>query len=360
MMQTLIGFIKKEFKQTLSDPRMLFILFLAPCLQMTLFGLALTTETRNARMAAMIHNNDSTLQSIYQHALASSFFTAVHPKTFDSYGLLRSGEAQAVLVSKPEGVKRQMARAAGEIQLLLDASNVIRAQSIERYLTTIAAATLESPATPQLDFDLRLLYNPGMRSTLYMVPGVMGIIICMTTIILTSMAITREKEIGTIETILSAPVSRSEIILGKTIPYVILGMLNVPLILSVAVFFFDVPLVGPVLTLGFASFIFVITTVFVGILISTVARTQQQAMMGGFIFLFPAILLSGLMFPIENMPWILKVVSYGNPLTYFMELIRNIMLKGGDPTVVFRDLTFLAGMALILGVISVQRFKTTL
>ena len=363
MMQTLLGFIKKEFLQTLTDPRMAVLLFVAPMLQIAMFGLALTTETRHIKLAAAIHEDDAVMRDIYQHAMASSWFVPAKTDSADPYGAIRSGAADAVLVPPPGGLTRALERSTGEVQILLDASNVVRGQSIERYLMAIAQTHLLPDSPPQksaLDFDLRILYNPALRSDVFMVPSVMGLALCITTILLTSMAIAREKEMGTFETIISAPVTRTEVILGKTIPYVILGIIDVPLIVAVAVLLFNVPLTGGIATLALAAFVYICATVSIGIFISTIANTQQQAMMGGFIFLFPAIMLSGMMCPVENMPWYLRIVAYSNPVTYFMDLMRNIMLKGGDPSLVRHHLAVLAAMALGLGILSINRFKTRL
>ena len=188
----------------------------------------------------------------------------------------------------------------------------------------------------------------------------MSMLVCLITILLTSMSITKEKEVGTFETLISAPILPEEVLLGKTIPYVLLGMSNIPLIMGVAIFIFDLPLRGSIAWFFISSLVFVMCTVGIGTMISTLARNQQQAMMGGFIFLFPAMLLSGLVFPIENMPWGLRVFSYLNPLTYFIEILRNITLKGGDMRLLLFDTLILLAMAVIAIFISWRRFKTTL
>jgi ABC-2 type transport system permease protein len=211
-----------------------------------------------------------------------------------------------------------------------------------------------------LSFDLRILYNPTMRTPVFMIPGVMSMLMCLITILLTSMSISREKETGTFEMLVSAPVKTWEILLGKTLPYVILGVSNVPLILGVAVLAFGVPMRGSLWVLFFCALVFVCTTVAVGTLISTITKTQQQSMMGGFLFLFPSIQLSGLMFPLENMPPFMKILAYLNPLTYFLELMRNIMLKGGDVRVILSHLAVLSLMAVVLITLSFRKFRTNL
>lgn len=352
MMQLIWGFVQKELRQTLRDKRMWALLFLAPCMQMILFGIALTTEARNIRLDVRSEAADTVLDTLQSHALASGWFIDAGP----------GGKADAVLYPPAQGVTRSMARGEGQVQMLVDATNMTRAQSIERYMRGIVQEELQrnAPRQAPLLFNVRLQYNPTLRSAVFMVPGIMSLVMCLTTIILTSMGVAREKEIGTFETILAAPVGAIDVILGKSIPYMLLGLMNLPLILGVAVMLFEVPLRGPLWVLLLASVVFIAATVAIGILISTTVRTQQQALMGGFLFLFPSVLVSGLMFPVENMPWLLQLVSYSNPLTYYMELLRNIMLKGGDPTLVLRNVSVLIGMALFLGWLSMKRFRTTL
>ena len=363
--QTLRGFIKKEFKQALRDPKMRAILFIAPMIQMTLFGVALSTDVRNIRLSVQMEPKDTILREIYDHAIGSGWFVVAHTTKIDPYQQIQANEADAVLVAPPGGLTQGLQRGRAEVQLLVNASNVIRAQSVEQYVKSIIDAVVppylkDERVQPPIQFDLRILYNPTMRTAIFMVPGVMSLLICLITILLTSMSISREKEMGTFELLIAAPVSSMEIILGKTLPYVVLGMSNIPLILAVAIFAFDVPMRGSLWVLIFSAFVFICATVAIGTLISTLARTQQQSLMGGFLFLFPAIQLSGLMFPLENMPPALKVLAYINPITYFMELLRNIMLKGGDPQVVISHAGVLVVMASVIIFISYKRFKTTL
>ncbi len=258
-----------------------------------------------------------------------------------------------------------MGQEAGDLQLLVNATNVILAQSVEGYIQAIATQVLNEdynlpPLQKGLQVAVRVLYNPDLETSYFMVPGVMSMLICIITIALTSMSITREKELGTFEMLISAPIKASEVIFGKTIPYVILGMSNVPLVLAVAVLLFGVPMRGSFLLLLLAAFAFVCTTVAIGTLISTFARNQQQSTIASFLFLFPAILLSGLMFPLENMPEPMKWVSYCDPLSHFLALMRNIMLKGGEGHFIAWHVSALFLMAAITIVISFRRFRTNL
>lgn len=362
---TLRGFIKKEFTQVLRDSRMRIFLFAAPVLQMTLFGIALSSDVKNIRLSMIASINDTILQDTYQQALSSGWFIPANSSYGDPFEQIQSGEADAVLISPAEGTTQSIERGQGKVQLLVNASNVLRAQSIEAYLKAILLRVVlkdrrdGKPSSP-IVFDMRIFYNPTMRTAVFMVPGVMGLLICLITVLLTSMSVSKEKESGTFEMLVSAPVSPREIILGKTVPFVILGVSNVPLILGVAILGFEVPMRGSFLVLLLASLIFVCVTVSIGTLISTIAKTQQQSMMAGFLFLFPAVQLSGLLFPLENMPTWMKIVAHINPLTHFLELLRNIMLKGGDGGVVFYHLSVLSLMAVVVVWVSFKRFHSTL
>jgi ABC-2 type transport system permease protein len=236
---------------------------------------------------------------------------------------------------------------------------------VESYARNIIAARAArehggGAPPPLLKLDVRVLYNPAMESSLFLVPGVMGMVVCLITIILTAMSLTRERELGTFETIVSAPLSNTEILLGKTIPFVLLGLGVTALTLLAAYFIFSVPVRGPLWQLGLGALVFIITTVSIGTSISTIARNQQQAMLGGFMFLFPAILMSGIMYPVENMPPAIVAAAYLDPLFYFMRLLRGVMLKGGDAYVFWTNLGALALMALAAGALAYNRFRQTL
>lgn len=357
-MRTLWGFIRKEFLQTLRDPRMRLLLFIAPCVQLTIFGVALSTEAKNIRLSLVAAPGDRAAQDLQRRALASGWFMPARVSAGDPFEQIQRNEADAVLVAPPGGLDRSIGRGEGELQLLINATNVTRAQSVERYLQSILIQG-QAPGAA-VHFDVRVLYNPAMRTSIFLVPGVMSLLVCLITILLTSMSISKEKESGTFEMLISAPVSPEQIILGKTVPFVVLGISNIPLIVAVAVILFGVPVRGSLAVLMLCSLVFVLCTVGIGLFISTVARNQQQSMMGGFLYLFPSVLLSGLVFPVENMPWVLRVFAYANPLTYFIEILRNIMLKGGDGGVIVYNLLILLAMATVVIFASWKKFKTTL
>jgi ABC-2 type transport system permease protein len=365
MNRTLIGFIKKELIQTLRDPRMRVLLFVMPVIQLILFGVALSNEVKNIRLAAVFDSKDTVLRDIYERSIAGKWFIPAKSKTQDPYTLIEADEADAVLVPPPGGFTRELGRGDAKLQLLVNATNVIQAQSIEGYLQNIVQQTVAddleiTPPTLPIQVSTRVLFNPELKTSIFLVPGVMCMIMIISTMVLTNMAIVREKEMGTFEMLISAPVTRSEVIYGKTIPYVFLGMSNVPLILGVVVFAFHVPMRGSLLVLLLAAFAFVCTSVALGTLISTYCKNQQQASLAGFLFIFPMIMFSGMMFPLENMPTALRWMAFFDPLAHYMGLLRNIMLKGGETEYVLSHIVYLTLIAVVCVVASFRRFHTTL
>lgn len=365
MNSTLKAFIRKELTQTLRDTRMRLLLFGAPILQLTIFGLALSTEIKNIKLAVISAPADAMSERLADRFYASGWFKPVSfASGEDPIELIASGRADAVLIPPADGLARSVQRGDGKVQLLVDASNATKARAVEAYAKNIvaAAAAREFPGSgpPAITFHVRVLYNPAMESSLFLVPGVMGMLVCLITILLTAMSITREREMGTFETIVSAPLSDTEVLLGKTVPYVILGLLDACLVVLVGYLVFGVPVRGHLWQLALAALVFVLNTVSIGTFISTISKNQQQAMLGGFMFLFPAILMSGVMYPVENMPSAVIAAAYLNPLMYFVKLIRNIMLKGGDPVVFWQNTGALALMAAAAVTLAYKRFRQTL
>lgn len=365
MNRTLLGFIKKELIQTLRDKRMRVLLFVMPVIQITLFGIAISNEVKNIRLAAFFDSRDPVMREIYERSIAGKWFIPARGARQDPYTLIEAGEADAVLVSPLGGFTRALGRGDARVQLLVNATNVLQAQAVEGYLTNIIRQTVQDelqlpPAEPPVRISVRVLFNPALETSNFMVPGVMCMVMVITTMVMANIAIVREKEMGTFEMLISAPVSRSEVIYGKTIPYVVLGMSNFPLLLAVAVFAFHVPLRGSLLVLFLAAFAFVCTAVALGTLISTYCRNQQQAGLAGFLVIFPMLMFSGLLFPIENMPAAVRWIAVLDPLSHYMGLLRNIMLKGGGTNYVITHVSVLVVMAVVTVVASFRRFHTTL
>lgn len=380
MFKLIRAFIKKEFVQALRDPRMKFMLFVTPVVQMTIFGLALNADMQNIKLYARPMMNDPLLFEMQRDALAGGWFIEAKDSEAmigESIGPIKSGRAEVGLYAPQGGLTQNFETGKGRVEAVIDGSNLIRARSIVSYLSNIISRAVserlgrpdtyeyktETQTLPEdtirspMEFVVRILYNPELVSAYNLVPGVICMLMCIVTIMLTSMSIAKEKEIGTFETLISAPISATEIILGKTIPYLIIGCVNLPLIFFVAVAGFDVPMRGSYVWLLLATIFFLISTVSIGTLISTVAGNQQQAMMGSFIFLMPAILLSGIMYPIDSMPVSMKIIAAFDPLKYYITLLRNIMLKGGEIEVMFLNVGALFLIAALSVTTAFKRFR---
>jgi len=354
MNRVLKGFIKKEIIQTLRDPRMRLVLFGMPLLQTILFGFALSMEVKNVRLHAVVAPGDTMMQRVVERSLASGWFVAASAE-----------RAEVTLYAPPGGLTQTFGRGEGRLQAMIDATNMLRAQSIERYLSAILNEVardmgVRPEAPPAVSFSVRMLYNPSQESTIFLIPGLVCMILCIVTILLTAMALAREKELGTFEMLISAPVRRRDIVFGKTLPYVLLALIDVPIILTAGVFVFGVPVRGPLWQLGLGSLFFIFTAVSLGMLISTFARNQQQALMGAFSVTMPAVLLSGMFFPLDNMPEVMQWVTQLNPLRYFVVLLRGVMLKGGDPGIFWPNLAALAALGAAIAWLSIKRFRQTL
>ena len=217
------------------------------------------------------------------------------------------------------------------------------------------------PTRPcEIDFRSRAWFNENLDSRNYFVPGVIVIVVSLVSLLLTSMAVVREKEIGTIEQIMVTPITPAEFILGKTLPFVLIAFVDVTLILLIGVFWFEVPLRGSILLLYVSTGLYLLTMLGVGLFISTVSQTQQQAMMSTFLFFFPAMLLSGFSFPIANMPQVIQWLTYLNPVAYFLVVVRTIFLKGVGLSYLWPHLLALAAMGVATLVLAVRRFHKTL
>lgn len=367
MNATLRGFIKKELTQTLRDPRMRLVLFGVPLVQTILFGFALSMEVRNVRIASTFAPNDVIGQRVMERAIQSEWFIPAKVKGNDPQEWIESNKAEVVLIPPPGGLTKAYGRDEGRVQALIDATNMLRAQSVERYLNAILKEVWEDErrgedlvGKPAVSFSIRMLYNPTQESAIFLIPGLICLILCVVTILLTAMSLAREKELGTFEMLISAPIKTRDIVLGKMVPYTLLAMIDVPIILVTAVLVFHVPIHGFLWQLALGSLFFIVSTVCLGLLISTYAKNQQQALMGAFMVMMPAVLLSGLFFPLDNMPEIMQWITFANPLRYFIVLLRGVMLKGGDAGVFWPNLAAIFVIGLALAGLAIKRFRQTL
>lgn len=348
---------QKEMYHILRDPRTLVILFLMPLLQLVIFGYAMNMEIREVPLVIEDNATNSASREVIRVFANTSYFSIV-PKAegrLDPDTLFRSRMAQATLVIPPGFMQSST-----DLLLQIDAGDQNTAQMVQSYATAIVAG-MGAKLSAGIDLRPVVMFNPDMKSSFFFVPGLIAMILVMVCALLTSISISREKELGTMEQILVSPVSATEILLGKVLPYIALGLMDALLILGVGMLLFQVPFEGDfAVFLGF-TFLYVLTALCIGLMVSTIAKTQQAAMMMALgITLLPTILLSGFMFPIASMPVILQKITYIVPARYYLQIIRGIMLKGNSVTQLYQSGLTLAGMSLLLLVVAAKRFKLRL
>ncbi|HWQ09381.1 MAG TPA: ABC transporter permease [Holophaga sp.] len=375
MLERLYRMLVKEFIQVLRNPRMRAVIFVIPVIQVLIIGYAVSTDVRHVRLAVCDLDNTPASRDLTARFAGSGYFDVVsHPATeAEVQEVLDSGSAKAVLRMDHGFAGDLAAGKTAQAQLLLDGSDSNTASVVMSYTTRIVAdfnrvrmaarlarSSGAKPGNDPVTLVWRAWFNPNLDSRNYFVPGVLALIVAVVTIILSSMAIVREREIGTMEQIMVTPIGRLEFILGKTIPFALIGFVDVALISGVAVFWFQVPLLGfpPVLLLG--TGLYILSMLGVGLFISTVSSTQQQAMMTAFFFILPATLLSGFVYPIANMPAEVQWLTYLNPLRYYLVIIRGVFLKGLGLHVLWPQMAGLFLLGAVMLALAAGRFKKTM
>jgi len=364
----------KEFIQIFRDPRMKGVIFLMPIIQLLVFSYAVTTDVKHVATAVYDLDNSATSRELIARFVESGYFdiVAYAKKPTHVRDLMDRGDIRAVLQMNKGFEEKLRGGRSAILQLIVDGSDSNTAGIVLNYSAKITSefsqkilATRSSrlkglPLKPaSVKLQTRAWFNENLESRNFYIPGVIAIIVMLITLMLTSMAVVREKEIGTMEQIMVTPITASEFILGKTIPFALIGFADVVLITVLGVFWFEVPIRGSLLLLFFATALYLMNTLGVGLLISTVSETQQQAMMSTFFFYLPAVLLSGFMFPIANMPLIIQGLTYLNPLRYFLVIVRGIFLKGVGLMVLWPQLAALAVMGVAVLWLATKRFQKT-
>jgi len=377
MFQAILHLMKKEFLQTLRDPRLRAVIFIAPVIQLTLFGYAITTDIK--QIATVVCDLDRTQES---RDLVSAMegcgyfafaFRVESPQDLETllrrnrarFGLLipkgfarsQKRTEKAVLVTFLDGSDANSATVAMNYlnQMLGEKAGALLASSRQR-LGAMGTGLLAGQVVPQV----QVWYNPDLLSAPYMVPGVIALILTMTTLMLTAIGIAREREMGTIEQLIVSPLRPVELIVGKTVPYVLIGLLDVAVIMTVGHFLFQLPVRGNLAVLFSAVLVYLLTTVGLGLLISTFSRTQQQAMLSTMFILMPAIILSGFFFPIASMPRWAQILTMANPIRFFLAILRAILLKGSGPAALWQDGLPLLILGTLIFTGSLLRFKKRL
>ncbi|MDR0581249.1 MAG: ABC transporter permease, partial [Holosporaceae bacterium] len=332
----LLGFLWKEALQLFRNKKLLYFEFCFPIIQLLLISLAINNEPQNLRLLIDCKPNDYLMAEMRDAAVSSGRFVICENTGERPFDAILSNKADAAIIAPEGGFTKSVGGGHPKLQVLADATNMLKAQAIEAYLKAIASSVMgkSEPVTvvkkPAIDIKTRILFNPEMKTRSFLIPFLMCMIITIMLLSLVAISIVREKECGTIEMLISAPIKKIHIILGKSIPYIAVCFVNVLTLLGVAVFVLQVPFRSSLCTflLSFANFAFVITSC--AVLLSTFCKTQQQAMLGLVIFLFLSVMLSGGVYPIENMPKILQIIANALPLSHLTFLARNIFLKGCD------------------------------
>ena len=375
MLERIKRMLVKEFIQILRDPRMKGVIVLMPIVQAMVFGYAVSTDVSNVRTAIFDLDGTAESRELVARFVDSGWFRVVERVDTDARAqdLMDRGQVRAVIrMNAGFGEAVRNGRGA-QVQVLVDGTNSSTAGLVLNYAGAItgrfnetvvterlARATGTKPGTSSIALVSRAWFNENLESRRFYVPGVIALIVALVTLMLSSMAVVREKEIGTIEQIMVTPIRQVEFILGKTIPFALIAYLDVFLITGIAVFWFDVPIRDGLPLLFVATTLFLMSTIGIGLLISTVSRTQQQAMMSAFFFYFPAVLLSGFMFPIANMPTVVQWLTLANPLRYFLVIIRGVFLKGVGLSVLWEQMAALAVLGVAMLGLASSKLKKTL
>ena len=367
-MRQFLFFVQKEFYHLLRDPRTMFILFGMPLMQILIFGFALTNEVKNTRIAILDNSKDPVTAEIIQQLEASRYFDVVRNiKGNDELeSAFQEGKIKLAVVFPARFQYSLLHENQASIQLIADATDPNVANTLTNYATAIIL-DYQNNMKGQVEFpyaintEMRMLYNPQLKGSYNFVPGVMAMVLMLVCAMMTSISIVREKEMGTMEIILVSPIVPIRVVIAKMVPYFLLSAVNIASILLLSVFVLDVPIQGNLVLLVSECLLFTITVLALGLLISSVTDSQQIAMLISLMGLFlPTVMLSGFMFPIENMPLPLQIVSNLVPAKWFYYIVKNVMIKGLSFEYVWKETLVLVAMTTVYMLVSIKKFKTRL
>jgi len=373
MLERLRAMLIKEFIQVLRDKRTRFVIFGIPVFQVIVFGYAVNTDVRNSRMAILDRDNSMESREITERFTRSGYFRDVERIADERRmaEMLNRGDARGVMVFEAGFGGMVKGKGDAPLALVLDGSDANSAGIVLSYASAIIAAynnellsarAVREGATPPSSgviLQSRAWFNPNLESRVYFIPAVIAMLVMVVTMVLSSMAVVREKEMGTIEQVVVTPITRSEFIIGKTLPFILMGYANVAIVAVVAVHWFDIPIRGSIPLLAAATGLFLMSSLGAGLLISTISSTQQQALMTAFFVIFPGMLLSGFAFPIDNMPESVQFFTLFNPLRWFMVILRAIFLKGVGIEILWKEMAAMGGLGLAVLLTAVARFRKT-
>ena len=358
--------VRKELIQTLRDPRMRRVLFVAPVIQLVIFGYAVTTDYRETPTFVVDHDRSARSRELAEALTSSGYFeiAATSARAADLVRALDRGTATMGLVI-PAGFESDLeAGRTARVQLLIDGTNSNLAQVVLGYAEVVvqsfgARVSLGSPSAfaGAVELRERAWFNPDLESRDYNVPAVMGMILLLMCLLLTSLAVVRERELGTLEQLMVSPLRPWELIAGKTLPFALVGLVDMVLIAGVALLWFRVPFRGSFLLLLGGTLLYLVCALGIGLLISTTAATQQEAFMTTFLVLMPTMLLSGFMFPVTSMPDTLQTITLINPMRHYLDVVRGVFLKGAGPVALWPQLAAMAALGMVILGLAGARFR---
>lgn len=367
-MRQFLAFIKKEFYHVFRDRKTLLMLFGLPVVQIVLFGFALTNEIKNTRIVVLDYAKDEASQQIVNRLEASTYFD-IQENLVDASQIeesFKEGKIKLAIVI-PVGFNNDLLHFnKAQIQIIADASDPNTANTLTTYATVIITAYQSElnelhHAPYQITTEVRMLYNPELKGAPNFVPGVMALVLMLIGVMMTAVSIVKEKENGTMEVLLVSPFRPFLVILSKAVPYLIISIINVAIILLLSVFLLDLPIHGSIALLFGESILLIITALSMGLLISTSTDSQQTAMLLSMMgMMLPTLLFTGFMFPIENMPVPLQIISNIVPAKWYYIIVKSIMIKGLGISMIWKETLILAGMTVILIAISLRKFKIRL
>lgn len=362
------AFVKKEFHHIFRDTKTLFILLGMPIMQIIIFGFALTNEVKNSKIAILDNSKDAATLSLISEIESSRYFD-IQKNIYSYHDIEKSfkeGKIKLAIVFPPGFAEDLHHFNKTQVQLVADASDPNVANTLTNYASAIVMdyqnrITHDRKLPYTINTEMRMLYNPQLKGAYNFVPGVMAMVLMLVCTLMTAITVVREKEMGTMEVLLASPIQPLKIITAKAVPYLLLSIVNVASILLLSVFVLDVPINGSLLLLVFESILFTLTCLAFGLLISASTDSQQTAMFISLTGMFlPTIMLSGFMFPIENMPLPLQIISNVVPAKWYYLIVKDVMIKGVGLESIWKETLILAGMMCFLLAMAIKKFKIRL
>ena len=375
-MRTILHILRKEFLQLKRDPRIIQLVIIGPIMQLMIFGAAINLDVVDVPMVVCDMDNTQASREFVDHFTHSGYFTLVaHVPTMSAIDPYLDNGTASIAIVLPKGFEEKVAGGRPvNVQALVDGSESNAASVGLNYATMVVGKYTQNVLLQGfnrrglaglhpigVDPEVRVWYNPELKSRNFLLPGILALILMTSTGMLTALAIVKEKEIGTMEQLIVTPIKPYQLIIGKLVPFVIIGMIDVALVVLGTTLVFDVPLRGSVLLLFSLSGLFILTTLGIGLFVSTISRTQQQAMMTAMFFvMMPMNFLSGFIFPIENMPKVIQWISLIFPLRYFFDIVRGIFLRGNGIAELWPQVIALMVFGFVILSAAALRFKKKL